>query len=195
VTLARALALVVAMPLGLPVTDVLHTAAFGGELVAVSLLVIALVRMRPHMKQPKQPLIVAYAVLGTLVAEGALLYVSWHAGSISTDKTRMLQLVAGLRFGLVGGALFSTSTALAELAVAPTLLARARRQLRFAALAVGAGGVLATMATGTPLVVASSFWATTAVLFAALGLYVAIGVAREARRIDVALAAPAVVER
>lgn len=97
--LAHAVSVVLAPWVGLSARDVSDTATLGGELLAWTLVVVALRRMRPLTRAS---LGFAGAVLGALVLEAVLRYVLWSGGvfapsSASRLAASVVPFVAGLR--------------------------------------------------------------------------------------------------
>jgi len=170
--LAHAASVAVAPHLGLSMHDVSDTTTLGGELVAWTVVVVALRRMRPLTKQA---LGFALAVLVAHGLEALLRYVVWSRGLFSPSRgatlaSGLLPFVAGIRVLLAIRALRAAATS---------------TRLRLGANLLGGSLVASFFAPdlagpGIPL-----FVQAIALLLGALALYVMIAAARDTRRIEI----------
>ena len=181
--LVHAASVAVAARLGLSAHDVSDTVTLGGELVAWTVVSVAAYRMRSLLTRS----FLVSAVLAAIALDVTLRYVAWSRGVFSgvagpSLPAQLLPFVAAARALLTIAALHAIASALDGLSVLQRPL---KRRLRLASSFVGASLVVSLLASLAS--VAPDPFLVPAAVLAAVALYVAIGAAGEARRIEIAL--------
>jgi hypothetical protein len=172
----RAAAVASAHTLAMSPRDVSETTTLGGELVALTLLVVALRRMRPLAARPR---LLAHAALALLLVELGLVILSWMSGSYRSvyDVSTFVAVAPPL---LAAGCLYTCSSV--------GVLARAAGRLRLSGAALAASAVASFLAAHTADPDGRFALEMLAIVSGAIAVYATITVARDVRRVELDLA-------
>ncbi|MDB4935064.1 MAG: hypothetical protein JWP87_2036 [Labilithrix sp.] len=165
--------------------DVSESATAGGEIVTLVLLVVALRRMRPFTARAL--LFASAALAGVVVQVGLVVATATTGGHRGVYDVVTFVAVAPPLFA--AACLHASSTAVVSRGTSLDALSNLRRHLRVASYELAGAAAATFLAAHTADPGARSFLEIAAVVVAAFAVYTTIRAAREARRIEVDLAA------